>query len=121
MKKTIVGLFLVMIAAAGTAFAQDAQLIDAAGTSLGTQAYRPSNNVSVFVASMPGTSLNIGGYSVGTVHANGNREFASNSQESKIYWRDKVSGTALGTSSVTVTAGTPPTFLPVFTSGWNSL
>ena len=120
MKKTILGLFLVMSAAAGTAFA-GGQEIPADGTSIGTQAFRPSNSVHLFVNSLPGTSLAIGGFSCASYHSSGNREFATNSSQSKIYWRDSPA-THIAATDVTVTAGSPdPTFAPAYTSGWNSL
>jgi hypothetical protein len=119
MKKHLLNAIVILVAAAGTAFAAGAE-IPADGTSIGSQAFRPSNNVHLIVASLPGTSLAIGGFSTASFHSSGNREFATNSAESKIYWRDSPA-THIATGDVTVTAGTPPTFTPAYTSGWSSL
>ncbi len=122
MKKTITGLSVIMIAAAGTAFAGTATQIPLAGTSIGTQSFRPSNSVQLFVASAAGTSLVVGGYSVSSFHSSGNREFASNNGESKIYWRDTPTTGHIAVGDVGVDTSTnPPTYTPTYTSGWNSL
>ena len=118
MKKTIVGLFLVMMAVSATAYA--GATIDQAGTSIGTQAFRPSNNVTLEVSSVPGDSLAIGAFALLSYHGSGNREFSTNSTESKIYWQNSPTADHTAVSAITVTAANPPTFGLSY-SGWNSL
>jgi hypothetical protein len=116
MKKHLFNAIVILVAASGTALATG-QLIPSTGTSIGSQGFKPSNNVSIYVASLTGTSLDPGGFSVVSFHASGNRNFATNSAEPKIFWQDKGT-TALGASDVSVTNST--TFTPAV-SGWNSL
>ena len=117
MRKHMFGVLLLLasLTVASVSFASTVMPLD--GTSIGVQSFRPSNNVNVTVASAPGDLANVGGYSVTGNHTSGDRDFATNSESSKIYWQNK-SGTAV---TVTVTpAPGKPTLVPDL-SGWTSM
>ena len=113
MKKTIFSLLVILAAATGTAFAGTP--IPSDGTSIGAQGFKTSNNVTLIVASEPGTSLDPGGFSAASRHGSGNRNFAVNHAEPKIFWNDAA---ALADTDVTCTAS--DTYTPDVSS-WNSL
>ena len=115
MKKTILSLLVILAAAAGTAFA--AETLPTEGTSIGSQGFKTSNKVTIIVSSVAGTSTNPGGFSAASYHDSGNRNFAVNSVEPKIFWKDKVDNAGVAESEVDASAS-PMT--PAI-SGWNSL
>ena len=108
-------LLLASLAAASVSFAATPMPLD--GTSIGVQSFRPSNNVNILVSSTPGDLSNVGGYAVAGNHTSGDRDFATNSESSKIYWQNKT-GTVVTPSAVA--APGKPTLLPDL-SGWTSM
>lgn len=101
MKKEILKAFLIIAVVSNASSAFAVTSITSAGTSIGSQVFKPSNNVQLRVTSS--TSA----WAAMDSHSNGDRAYSSFAGDPKVYWS---AGTTL----------TDPTADSSFT-GWNSL
>ena len=115
-KQILKAVVVLAVASAGTAFAAGTN-IPLAGTSIGTQSFKTSNGVTVSVDSVVGTATTAGGFVASSWHQSGDREFLTNSNEPKIYWKVRVVG-----SPTTITVGANGAMSqPTNFTGWTSL
>jgi hypothetical protein len=115
MKKTILLIASLMFVFASASFAA---LIDSTGTSIGSQSYKPSNNVTIVINS------NATRYAAESGHTKGNRVYGTNSDETKIFYKDVAVPITSTNNPVTVATNDDPaadTGAFPLTDGWNSL
>lgn len=72
--------FFLLVFPSSQSFAEE---IISTSTIVGGQGFTPSNGVNVWIESHPEN-----GYAAYSWHSSGNRQFGTDSRESKIYWRD---------------------------------
>ena len=94
MKKEILKAFLIMAVVTAASAAYAATDITSAGSTIGAQSFKPSNNVTVRC------SANTSAWAANSTHSNGDRTFGASYDDPKIYW---TSGTTLNVSNPTDT------------------
>lgn len=116
MKKAILKAFAVLavLSCASLSYASGGT-ITSTGTSIGTQSFKPSNNVSIKIYSS--STLTNNRYSAESGHGSGDRVFGTNSVDPKMYWKSVTSGTPVDATNMNIAADN----VDFTTGGWTSL